>query len=199
MSSHEELLTDQRTTVIDLRSQLPGSITGIGPEPLRLTWRVAPAATGLEQRAFEIETSSTASFETLLASSGVVESNDQIAVPAPGDPMRSREIRFIRVRIATAELWTDWSPVLTVEAGLHHPTDWTARAITLPDDTGSDHQSPSPILRREFEVSGEVVKARLVCHLTRRSPGFHQRSAGIRRTTQSGLVHLPAPPLGRDL
>ena len=171
-SSMTKLGADDRTTVIGLRCQLPEEMLGIGPENLRLSWRVSPAISDLEQQTFEIQTSSTSGFETVLATSGVVESSDQVAVPAPGDPMRSREIRFARVRISTSLGWTEWSPVLRVEAGLHSTTDWRALAITLPADPGADSQSPSPILRREFEVAAEVVKARL--YVT--SLGVHQVS-----------------------
>jgi alpha-L-rhamnosidase len=63
--------------------------------------------------------------------------------------------------VRTERGWTAWSPSLRVEAGLLEPTDWRARAITLPDDPGRERQSPPPILRREFEVPGTVEQARL--------------------------------------
>ena len=55
----------------------------------------------------------------------------------------------------------EWSPLLTIEAGLHEPSDWSAEAVTLPDDPGSERQSPSPLLRHEFDLQADVDKARL--------------------------------------
>ncbi len=151
-----------------LKSQLPTGMLGIGPEPVQLTWRVeGPGDRG--QVAYEIQSSVTANFEEVLDSTGEVRGNEQIGVLAPGEPLKSREIRHYRVRIETDAGWGEWSPVLTVEAGLHEAADWTAEAVTLPDDPGSEQQSPSPLLRHEFDLPAGVEKARL--HVT--SLGIH--------------------------
>jgi alpha-L-rhamnosidase len=146
--------------VVDLRCQAPAGLLAVGSDPIRLTWRVTPAEPGLEQLAYEIETSSTPDCATLAGSSSV-EAPDQVAVEAPGSPLRSREVRFYRVRIRTPRGWTDWSPVLGVEAGLLHADDWLARAVTLPEDTGAERPSPAPVLQRDFALNAEVVSARL--------------------------------------
>lgn len=143
-----------------LKSQLPVGILGIGPEPVRLTWSVEDGE-GSGQVAYEIQSSRSAGFEDVLASTGEVWGEEQIGVPAPGEPLKSREIRHYRVRIATAAGWNEWSPVLTVEAGLHEASDWTAEAVTLRDDPGAERQSPSPLLRHEFDLEADVEKARL--------------------------------------
>ena len=149
------------SSVVDLRSQISPGLLGSGNEPLRLTWQMSPARSSLTQLAYEIETSANADFAEISATSGVVESSDQIAVSAPGPAMRSREIRHLRVRVSTEDGWSDWSPVLKAEAGLLEAADWVAQPVTLPDDPGSERQSPSPLVRREFDIASEVVKARL--------------------------------------
>jgi len=128
---------------------------------VRLTWRVEPAVDGLVQEAYEIEASDSAGLETVTASSGIVESADQVGVAGPGGQLRSREVRFFRVRILAGRSWTSWSPVLRVEAGLLEASDWSALAITLPDDPGADRPSPSPLVRHEFSIDAEVAGARL--------------------------------------
>jgi alpha-L-rhamnosidase len=147
--------------VVDLRCQVPPGVLAIGRDPVRLTWRVAPAVDGLTQRAYEIEASATAAFDPVMATSGVVPKPDQVAVHEPGSALASREVRFFRVRILTEVGWTGWSPTLRVEAGLLDAADWTALAVTLPDDPGSRLASPSPLLRHEFDVDGRVQQARL--------------------------------------
>ena len=143
-----------------LKNQLPVGMLGIGAEPVRLTWRVEDPG-DQAQVAYEIQSSGSANFEELLASSGEMRGEEQIGVEAPGGPLKSREIRHYRARIATAAGWSDWSPVLTVEAGLNQASDWAAKAVTLPGDPGSHRQSPSPLLRHEFDLAVDVKKARL--------------------------------------
>ena len=59
-----------------------------------------------------MEASASATFEAILATTGVVSGAEQVAVVAPGPLLRSREVRHYRVRIQTEEGWTAWSPVL---------------------------------------------------------------------------------------
>lgn len=184
MSPLARLETGHDAEIVDLRCQVPEGILAVGREPLRLTWSVSPARAALEQLAYEIQASATPGFDALLATTGVVRGADQVAVPAPGDPMQSREVRFLRVRISTAIGWTAWSPVLRVEAGLLETTDWVAQAVTLPDDPGAERQAPSPILRREFEIPAEVLNGRL--YVT--SLGLHQITINGRRISDQLLA-----------
>ena len=109
-------------------------------------------ASAVEQRAYEVQAARSSAFEEVISSSGTVESSDQIAVPAPGAPLESREIRHYRVRVTTNEGASPWSDGLTVEAGLLHPADWLGKAISLPEDPGSSRASAAPILRKEFNL-----------------------------------------------
>jgi alpha-L-rhamnosidase len=163
---------------------VPEGVLTAGHGPLRLTWRVAPAIAGLPQLGYEIEASPSDGFATLLSSSGQVVGDEQVAVPAPGPDLASREVRFHRVRIRTAQGWTGWSPVLRTEAGLLQAGYWTALAVTLPDDPGRDRQAPAPLLRREFELSGAVTRARL--YVT--SLGLHDVTLNGQRVSDTLLA-----------
>lgn len=164
------------TEIVDLRTQVPDGVLAIGRDPVRLTWRVSPAVAGRVQLAYEVETSRSPGFEDVIASTGPVESSDQVGIVAPGKPLLSREVRYLRVRISTVEGWTPWGSVVAVEAGLLDPEDWVAQAVTLPDDPGAERQSPVPLVRRDFEIAGEVVKARL-----------YVTSHGVHRVTLNGV------------
>ena len=168
--------------IVDLRCQAPDGVLAIGREAPRLTWRVASNDADLEQIAYEVHASHTAAFDAPVTS-GIVSSERQVAVPSPGGQMTSREVRYLRVRIETAAGWTAWGPVLRVEAGLLEASDWVAQAITLPADPGADRQSPSPLLRREFDIGAVVVKARL--HVT--SLGLHRITINGTRVSDSLL------------
>lgn len=176
---------DDRVAIVDLRCQVPAGVLAAGRVNPRLTWAVSPARGEQEQLAYEVHASATPGFDALLATTGVVQDADQVAIPAPGDPLRSREVRFLRARISTANGWTAWSPVLRVEAGLLEAGDWVAQAVTLPDDPGAQRQSPPPLLRREFAIPAAVATARL-----------HVTSLGVHRMTINGRPvsdHLLAP------
>jgi alpha-L-rhamnosidase len=54
-----------------------------------------------------------------------------------------------------------WSPPVTIEAGLLGPGDWTARFVGPAGDGPSDTIPPSPYLRRELTIDGEIAAARL--------------------------------------
>src|SRR5436190_5558952 len=147
-----------------VRTRLPAGVLGFGHEPLTLSWRVEAADPDAEQLEWVIERSSTPTFDSANTTSASGQTADQVDVAVPGPPLRSRETAWLRVRIRTHAGWTSWSPSLAVEAGLLDPADWTADAVTLPDDPGAVRPAPSPIVRREFTVPGTVARARL--HVT---------------------------------
>ncbi len=153
--------TAENAVVTQLVSQIPTSVLVASADPLRLTWQVSTSDHGLRQLAYEVQAATSDAFEAVLATTGIVDSDDQVAVPAPGAPLKSREVRHYRVRIRTDVGWSDWSASLRIEAGLLEPSDWTAIGITIPDDPGRTRQASPPLLRRAFEVPGPARRARL--------------------------------------
>ncbi len=79
----------------------------------------------------------------------------------PVDRCDSREIRHYRVRVATTHGTTAWSEPISVEAGLLAPGEWHGSAITLPGDPGDTRSAPAPVLRTEFTLGAQPVRARL--------------------------------------
>ena len=159
MPAREANATSVRVT--ELRSQVPAGVAVIGADPVRLSWRIGPAVDASQQLAYEVEAGGSESFDSVTASTGVVGDHRQVGIPAPGGSLRSREVRWYRVRVRTPQGWTDWGPTLRVEAGLLDASDWRAEAITLPGDPGRSRQSPSPVLRTTFEAPSDLVRAML--------------------------------------
>ncbi len=150
----------EQPRVIALGSQQPSDLLGFDSSTPRLTWQIdLPGDRSQEE--YEIQTSPSPDFSAGVDSTGTIRSDSQVGVPAPGGPLDSREVRYFRVRVSYGEEWSAWSETLRLEAGLLRPEDWRARAITLPDDTGSERQAPGPILRREFALDAEPAQARL--------------------------------------
>jgi alpha-L-rhamnosidase len=165
---------DAGTTVRPIVRSTPAGVSGRGP--LRLDWSVT-SSTAERQVGYEIEAAPTPAFAAGVQGTGPVTGAGQLDVVAPGGPLRSREVRHLRVRVATDAGWSDWSEPATVEAGLLAPADWQAVAVTLPDDPGARQQSPVPLLRTAFELPAAPRRARL--HVT--SLGVHEVSLnGVR-------------------
>ncbi|GAA1957303.1 family 78 glycoside hydrolase catalytic domain [Microbacterium deminutum] len=132
---------------------------GIGERRPRLSWRVTDAPEGWRQSAYRVETTRGSSAPEVFD----VVSAEQVLVPWPGTPLRSRERVSVRVSVRGADgVWADASPAAVVEAGLFEPSDWQAQPVggSWPEDADSDDRRP-PLVRREFTVDGEVAKARL--------------------------------------
>ena len=155
--------------VAGLRSQVPAGVLAIGAEPPRLTWRIEGPASAIQQ-GFEIEAAADPVFEVVIGRSGPIDGADSIGVLGPGGALASRERRWYRVRTRTAAGWTAWSDPLAIEAGLLEAADWRASGITLPDDPGRERQAPAPLVRTEFDLDDDVLRARL--HAT--SLGVHE-------------------------
>ncbi len=150
--SSDSPATDPTVSISELRCQVPPGVLAIGDEVSRLTWRVEPPLPDRHQLAYQIVAADDAEFAVVVADSGRVPGAEQVAVQAPGPALTSRQVRYYRVRIETEAGWADWSPALRVEAGLLDPGDWTATAITLPDETSArevrDHMLGSGVIAR---------------------------------------------------
>ncbi|HTJ39375.1 MAG TPA: glycoside hydrolase family 78 protein [Dactylosporangium sp.] len=144
--------------VVDLRAEHHREPLGLGTDRPRLSWRISTSLPDAMQTAYEIEVRSVdgASWTT-----GRVESPDQVLVAWPATPLASREAREVRVRVWMNGDMSELSEPLTVEAGLLEPADWRAAMIS-PDGSGtSDIDGPAMLLRREFVLPAEPVRARL--------------------------------------
>ena len=105
-----------------------GPVLGIGTATPRLSWIVPEADAAFVQEAYEVElTRGDGAPEVVQVTGG-----EQVLVPWPAPPMRSRESVRVRVRVRGAGMQSAWSDLATVEAGLLRTEDWT----------GAVHQSP---------------------------------------------------------
>ena len=113
------------------------------------------AAAGFVQVSYEIEIERSGAIETF-----AVDSADQVLVPWPAAPLKSRERVSVRVRVRDRSgSWSGWSEPVRAEAGLLDPTDWTARFVSPRGIGGLDQ--PAPVLSAEFSVPEGAVSARL--------------------------------------
>ncbi|WP_306896309.1 glycoside hydrolase family 78 protein [Agromyces albus] len=130
---------------------------GIGEPTPRLSWKVS-GEPGWRQAAAELE---------IVRRGGVrrwvIETEQQVLVDWPDEPLRSREHAIVRVRVrGDGASWGAWSDPSDLEAGLLEPDDWAAVPVggAWPEDPDSDDRRPA-LVRREFEVGDDLVSARL--------------------------------------
>ncbi|PUB32015.1 alpha-L-rhamnosidase [Promicromonospora sp. AC04] len=132
---------------------------GIGePEP-RLSWTVAEAPAGYRQHAAELEVTVTSPDGGTTVSTHRADDSDQVLVPWPARPLRSRESAAVRVRLFDGTAWGPWSEAGQAEVGLLDPADWSA-AMVGPAEPGVSGRAPGR-LRVEFQVPAAVRRARL--------------------------------------
>ena len=117
-----------------------------------------------------------------------VMSADQVLVPWPAAPLRSRSRRSVRVRVMGHGAESDWSEPVTVEAGLLSPDDWKARFVS-PLALGA-LGAPAPILGGTCKCGRRGARP-AVRDRPRRLHRDSERPAGRRRRARARLDELP--------
>lgn len=140
-----------KAVVTPVRFEHGDVILGVGTPSPRLSWQVRTEDRTWSQTAYEVELDGTDVVR--------VESAEQVLVPWPFEPLRSRQQASVRVRVASGDVWSAWSEAALVEAGLLATDDWTARFISPRTIGGMD--DPAPILSRAFTLKPGVRSARL--------------------------------------
>jgi alpha-L-rhamnosidase len=145
---------DEATRVIGLQTQYSADLIGLPIVDPLLTWQISSEHSDAVQVGYEI--SSVGETGDVITSTPLTSSN-QIEQLASGHISKSREVRNLRVRVATQYGWSDYSPIAKFETGLSSGADFKGDSIG--DD--SSHSEPSPILRKEFQAGKQVKSARL--------------------------------------
>lgn len=146
----------------DLRCEHLPNPLGIDAAKPRLSWVIESTKRGARQTAYQILVASSedklARDEGDLWNSGRVEANATAHVRYAGKPLASGQPAWWKVRVWDEQNQpTAWSDVGTWEMGLLSKNDWHGKWIARNADTGPQ---PLPLLRREFELTGKVKRAR---------------------------------------
>ncbi|HEX7960804.1 MAG TPA: glycoside hydrolase family 78 protein [Terriglobales bacterium] len=151
--------------VVDLRCEYKINPLGIDSPAPRLSWRLEGTARGIAQTAYQIRVAETESAlrtgKPLIWDSGFVRSSDSVQVPYNGPALQSGHQYYWQVRIwDNHDAASAWSAPAHWEMGLLKSSDWRASWIEpdLPNDAVG---GPAPLLRREFDLSPGILRARL--------------------------------------
>ncbi|NQX16612.1 alpha-L-rhamnosidase [Rathayibacter sp. VKM Ac-2857] len=154
---------------------------GIGESTPRLSWRYLEAPAGFVQTAVDVEVSIEHPGSADEVSRHHLEGPDQVLVPWPARPLRSRERVAVRVR-PHGDHGT-WSAPARVEVGLLEPEQWSASFVGPAWDDNADLRRPARV-RADFDVPSDVVRARL--YLT--AHGLAQAEVNGRRVGDEELT-----------
>jgi len=152
---------DHDVEVIDLRTADDSRLIATGMAAPRLSWRLASPRADVRQIGYEIELSADAAFTTDVQPSGFITSSSPLHRPWPVVPLRSREVRWWRVRVWTQQGRTAWSASSRIEAGLLEATDWVARPVSSQSARVHHTAATVMLVRRAFRLEQPVVRARL--------------------------------------
>ncbi len=170
-SSGGEAARESGLSVHSLRCEYLDNPLGLDTQVPRLSWVIHSGKNGIRQSAYQILAASCQ--EKLdrgigdLWDSGKVLSEQSVHVNYSGNPLRSGQECFWKVRI-----WdqngrrSDWSESAYWMTGLLEPDGWKARWIQIPspaETAGSRQQIqalyPLPIFRKTFSVKSDIQKA----------------------------------------
>jgi alpha-L-rhamnosidase len=178
------LVIDDRLNVSMLRSEYLVDPIGIDAVRPRLSWVPSSGKRGVTQAAYEILVASDRAAldrdEGDLWASGRVESSDSAQIVYAGVRLRARQRAWWKVRVLDNEdVVSAWSDAAFWERGLSGfsrlpgesgDLTWTANWIAdpglapdpgIPEAAEHDALLPVPLFRTSFEVTKEIVRARL--------------------------------------
>jgi hypothetical protein len=147
------------------------------PQP-RLSWVLQSSQRGVRQTAYQILVASRAALlnkdSVDLWDSGKVISGDAIQIPFAGQPLKSSQQVFWKVRAWDANgKVSRWSPPATWTMGILNEVDWQAKWIAAPTN------AQSILLRREFAVKRGLRRAVVhVCGLGQYEFSANGKKAG---------------------
>src|SRR5919201_7157410 len=175
---------------------------GIGERRPRLAWKLASAVDGERPSAYRVQVAEQegdlAGGEPQLWDTGRVDSGDEVAVEYGGAPLRSGTRYVWRVTVWDGDGATSTSESSWFETGLLHADDWRASWIAHdwtvvpfaePPSEGdapleARGMQPCPHLRRPFELTEPVARARLYAS----ARGIHELRLNGRRVGDAELT-----------
>ncbi len=151
------------TSVYDLRVEYFTNPIGIDDDKPRLSWKLNSDQRNTLQTAYQVQVAENSDFSKrgIIWDTGKISSGKSIQVNYEGPELESRQRYYWRVKV-----WdnngnsSSWSDAAFWEMGLLNPGEWQAEWIEPGLDQDTTKPQPSPILRHEFSLEGEVVSAR---------------------------------------
>lgn len=152
---------DAMVTPVDLRARGWAEPPWVGEPAPSLSWRLEARRPDVTQLAYELQVAHDELFSKRMRSSGEVLCSSPTAAPWPAEALKSRDVRWARVRARTELGWTAWSSPLLFEAALLDQSDWRAQPISPVFNVAKAEMAPAALLRRSFVLHKTIAQARL--------------------------------------
>ncbi|OMF27578.1 alpha-L-rhamnosidase [Paenibacillus sp. FSL H8-0548] len=148
--------------IVGLLCEYQQNPIGIGVTNPRLSWRMESDERAAAQSAYEIEIAEDEGFASIIWQSRRIESEQSVHIELAAFQSESSKRYYYHVRAWNQEREESaWSETAFWEMGLLQPKEWTGNWITAPLALLPVESEPSPMLRKTFELTGKVKKARL--------------------------------------
>jgi alpha-L-rhamnosidase len=144
---------------ISVQNQLTENLTnpvGLDIAQPRFSWQLVSEKRNLTQSAYELKVFSG---KTTLWNTGKVISSRSVHIPYAGSPLQSGKKYTWQVRVwENGEKASAWSQSATFLMAFLKSSDWKAKWIE-PGFTEDQVMRPSPLMRKQFSISGKVAFA----------------------------------------
>ncbi len=151
--------------IINLRTEHKVNPIGIDVLQPRLSWEITSDRRDVSQSAYQVRAAE--SIEDLQAGNNLlwdskkIESDQSIHINYMGSDLHSGQRIYWQVRIwGDGHRVSSWSKINFWEMGLLYSSDWQASWIQPEIEEDLSKSQPCPLLRKEFNVKGEIESAR---------------------------------------
>ncbi len=149
------IATEGDTTIYDLQTEYMTTPLGTDETAPRFSWKMQSSAIGECQTAYRITVATDEQMTNVVWNSGKVVSDASVGIEYEGEALLSRTRYYWTVEVwnkdgVALDKATSW-----FETALLNSSDWSAKRIGISNATSAE------MLRRAFNVNGEVKSARL--------------------------------------
>ncbi|GAA3628966.1 glycoside hydrolase family 78 protein [Kineosporia mesophila] len=139
------------TRIASVRAELRSDSADVATATPRLSWTTVSETPGWSQQWAEMKIE-----DEVVAR---VDGPGSVLVPWPFEPLRSRSVRTVQVRVLGSDgLLSDWSEPCRIRAAFRSGRDWVAPLIAAPEPTTA---ARPVLLRTEFTVRPQLRRATL--------------------------------------
>ncbi len=154
------------TKIFDPKCEYKKNPMGIDVLKPRLSWKLFSEGQGVMQSAYQIHMALTEddllNEKELVWDSEKMKTDQSCHVRYDGPDIKSRVRYYWHVRVwDNHDTESGWSEIACFETGLLNPGDWKAKMIRPDIHQDPEKSNPCPMLRKNFFLKKEIVKARL--------------------------------------
>lgn len=148
--------------VSSLKCEYRTNPLGIGARNPQVSWQLESEQRGTLQRGYQLVVAEEGDFDNPVWDTGYTESDQSIQIAYAGEELKSRTRYHYKVKVwDTFGRESAWSEAAWWEMGMLEPSEWQAEWITPHAEDIEPQSQPAFLVRKAFDVAGNVKKARI--------------------------------------